>query len=912
MSETLQHSFLHKIIDKLLGQKKPLHECTLVLPGKRPVVFIKKILLDKKYEGILPKFQTIDELISDISGLQQISGISLWLFAFEVFRKIDATEDLQSFLKWFPTLLKDWDDMLKFSKSDTQVLDFMFSDERIKNWGELLGEEKPHRRNLNFWKKMKVFLPALKKKLLQEDLATPGMIHENLKMRVENFTQNTSDRFLFCGFNAFTPIEQKLVKNLLQWDKAECFFQADEYYIDDKRQEAGKFLREYIHWKEFNESRPFNWIENHFSEPKNIQVFEVAGNIAQTKLLPHILEQLKTENSELSNTAIVLLDENLLPPTLESLQHLVKSLNITMGFPLKNLSFSVAMKKLFHLQKQLAKKDSAYYYGDILPLLEELPAHTQDTPIIQAFLEQLEERNLIYISKKLFYELLSKISYFSILIKPVDYYTYLSLLIEFCETCKRRQISDIDFENISRFEKAFISLKNQLSQYDFLLDITALEVLVNQMVSTDTIDFEGEPLSGLQLMGLLETRLLNFENVIMLSVNEGKLPLGRTYNTYLPFDVRRDFGMNTFLENDSIYAYHFYRLIQEARNVYLLFNGLTSGLNIGEKSRFITQIEMESKHPLQNFVMDSASTPLNQQLIQIRKTAQVMEKLEEWKHKISPSHLNTYLYNPLDFYLNQILNTRLPEELEEEISVRNFGNLVHYTLEHLYQSLLHKKLSKADLQKTKERVEEALEYIITEKLKHSSDYYKRGMNYIHKSVAARTLHRIIEKDLNDVEKGAELEIIALEQNICADFYLENTLHPKVHFNGFVDRIDRLNGHLRIIDYKSAKAGGLQIKPNPKKEDEEFLFDKKYKQEVQLVIYAHCALHSGLFADHQVQCGIWSFVSPEQGPKMLSILGNEFIDKSHLALPMKSVKSIILEILNADIDFIETPPNPSVI
>ncbi|MDV3751929.1 PD-(D/E)XK nuclease family protein [Elizabethkingia anophelis] len=904
MSETTQHSFLNKIVDSLLQQDKPLHAYTFILPGKRPAVFIKKILAEKQYEGILPKFQTIDELITEISGLQQISGIPLWLFAYKVYRKIDAKEDIQSFLKWFPTLLKDWDDMLKFSKSDTPVLEFMLSDERIKNWGELLGEDKPHRRNLNFWQKMNSFLPLLKKELLKENLATPGIIHEKVKETVSHFAETTNLQLVFCGFNAFTPVEEKLVRNLLQWDKALCFFQADEYYIKDRRQEAGKFLREHQHWKEFNEYRPFSWIENHFSENKNIQVFEVSGNIAQTKLLPHILDDLRKRNPELSNTAVVLLDENLLPPTLESLQHLVKSLNITMGFPLKNLSFSVAMKKLFYLQKQLDKNSSSYYYADLVPLLEELPYKTEDEPIIKGFLEQLEERNLVYISKKLFHELLGGISYINLLTKPDDPKVYLDTLIDFCVSCKFEKINDIDYENISSFEKAFISLKNQLQQYDFLVDIITLEVLVNQLVSTETIDFEGEPLSGLQLMGLLETRLLNFENVIMLSINEGKLPLGRTQNTYLPFDVRRNFGMNTFLENDSIYAYHFYRLIQEAKNVYMLFNGLTSGVNIGEKSRFITQIEMESLHRIQNYVVDSSSEPVNQEPIRIRKTPLVLEKLELWKQKVSPSHLNAYLYNPLDFYLNQILNTRLPDELEEEISVRNFGNLVHYTLDYLYQSLLNRKLTITDLKQAQNKVEEALDYIIVEKLKHSPDYYKRGMNYIHKSVAKRTLQNIIQKDLDDVEQGNSLEILALEHNIHADFYLDDQQQDKISLNGFADRIDRFNGTLRIIDYKSAKAGDLNIKSNPKKDEDTQLFDKKYKQEVQLSIYAHCALTSGAFSDQEVQCGIWSFVAPDEGPKMLNISGDSYISKSDLELPMKSVKSIILDILNPEKDFVE--------
>ena len=881
-----------------------MYHYTLILPGKRPAVFIKRILSQKNYNGILPKFQTIDELISEISGLQVISGIPLWLFAYKVYQQVDSRETLQNFLKWFPTILKDWDDILKFSEGDKAVLDFMLSDERIKNWGELLGEDKPHRKNLNFWQRINHFLPLLKSKLLDEGLATSGMIHEKVKSTIENFAQSTDTNFVFCGFNAFTPVEEKLVKNLLQWDKAKCFFQADSYYLKDKRQEAGKFLREHQHWKEFNDSRPFNWITSHFSESKNIKVFEVSGNIAQTKLLPTILADLREHNPQLSNTAVVLMDENLLPPTLESLQHLVKSLNITMGFPLKNLSFSVAMKKLFYLQKQLEKSSSSYYHADIIPLLEELPAKKEDEAIIKNFLSQVQERNLVYLSKALFIELLGGLSYFTLLLKPDSTPQYLDLLIDFCKTSKESTKSDIDYENITSFEKAFVSLKNQLHQYNFLFDVTTLEVLINQLVSTETIDFEGEPLSGLQVMGLLETRLLNFENVIMLSVNEGKLPLGRSQNTYLPFDVRKNFGMNTFLENDSIYAYHFYRLIQEAKNVYILFNGLASGGNTGEKSRFVTQIEMESGHDIQNFVVDSSSEPVPQELISMEKTPVVLERLELWKEKVSPSHLNAYLYNPLDFYLKYILKVGDPDELEEEISSRNFGNLVHYTLEHLYEDLVGKKLVAVDIKAIKSQVETGLDFIITEKLKHSPDYYKRGMNYIHKSVAKRTLDSIIQKDLEDLEAGNTIEILALESNFQSDFALDESGTNKIHFNGFADRIDRFNGTLRILDYKTAKAGDLNVKPNPKKEESLLLFDKKYKQEVQLAVYAYCALHSGQFPDTEVLCGIWSFVTPSEGPKMLKIDGDEYINKSSLELPMQSVKSIVAEILNPEIDFTE--------
>lgn len=398
-------NFLNKIIDELLVQSSDLSRFNIVLPGKRPVVFIKDILKkQKKYSGLLPQFSTIEELIRDISGYQEIKGISLWLFAYNVYRQLFPAEDFGQFLKWFPTLLKDWDDILKFSDSDEAVLEYMFDEERIKNWGETLGEEDNARqRNLNFWRKMTTFLPLLKKELKAKQWATSGMLHQEAKSKIKLFAEQTSEQYVFCGFNAFTPVEELLVRQLLQWDKAQCFFQADEYYIKDKRQEAGQFLRRYIDWAEFNDYRNFSWVENQFSQSKNINVYEVSGNVTQTQVIPKIFKDYK--ESDYSKTALVLLDENLLPACLEVLSEVPK-VNITMGLPLKNLSFSNAMKQIFYLHKQLEKKSSTYYHHDVVGILETLPTDEQEDKVIRAFVNYISEHNIVYVSYSLLKEYL--------------------------------------------------------------------------------------------------------------------------------------------------------------------------------------------------------------------------------------------------------------------------------------------------------------------------------------------------------------------------------------------------------------------------------------------------------------------------------------------------------------------------
>lgn len=889
--------FLNKIIHELLAQNPDLSAFNIILPGKRPIVFIRQILEENNYSGLLPNFFTIEELINKISDQQPIQGIPLWLFSFDVYRSLNLIprDDFSDFLKWFPTLQKDWDDILKFSDSDQAVLQYMFDEERIKEWAQNLGDDEdvPRKKFLNFWQNMNVFLPVLKERLREKNWATSGMIHEAAKAKIADFAKDTKEEFVFCGFNAFTPVEEKLVRNLLKWNKAQCFFQADRYYFNDERQEAGKFLRNHKTWKEFDDNRTFQWIEDDFNQPKKIKVYEVSGNVTQTKVLPEIFKEIN--NKTYSNTAVVLLDENLLPASLD-VMHGVDNLNITMGFPLKNLSFSNAVKRLFYLQKQLEKNKSSYYYRDVFPILEELPKSDEDELLINDFKAKVEERNIVYISNKLLHELLSGLSYFNLLQKAQGTNIYLDMLIRFCQQVKWLEIDDIQYENVSHFENAFRIIKNQLTPYNIEIKMETLEILINQHINSESIDFQGEPLRGLQIMGLLETRLLNFENVILLSVNEGKLPLGNSQNTYIPFDIRRFFDLHTFLENDSIYAYHFYRLIQDAKNVHLLYNALSSGVNTGEKSRFITQIEMESSHEIEHLIIENSSEPITTKPIEISKTQIVQDRLQKWKEKVSASHLTSYLYNPIDFYLSKILNTSETDEIEEELSVKNYGNLVHYSLQEVYEVLKGKVLKESDLKYSVKAIDHYINIAI-EKLKHQPEFYEKGMNYIHKAIAKKVIENVLTHDLELIKQGNKLEIVDIERRFeNIDFPLDG--NDKISFFGFIDRIDKLNGTLRIIDYKTAKIKNLNVKIDGDNVDEYF-HNSERKQALQLCIYHYVVQHLPEFWGYPIETGIWSFADAKKGMVSLQF------DKGNIDDAMKSVKSLILEILNPDVNFVET-------
>ncbi|MGZ5193102.1 MAG: PD-(D/E)XK nuclease family protein, partial [Kaistella sp.] len=455
----------------------------------------------------------------------------------------------------------------------------------------------------------------------------------------------------------------------------------------------------------------------------------------------------------------------------------------------------------------------------------------------------------------------------------------------------------------------FKIIKNQLSPYSFSIKMETLEVLINQLVSSESIDFQGEPLAGLQVMGLLETRLLNFENIILLSANEGKLPLGNSQNTYLPFDIRKHFGLHTFLENDGIYAYHFYRLIQDSSNVHLLFNALGSGVNTGEKSRFITQMEIEDPHhEIENIIIENSSDPIREEPMQIEKTPKVLDKLNQWKNRISASHLTSYIYNPVDFYLTKILNTREASEIEEELSQRSYGNLVHYALQDIYEKFIGKKLTVSDLELSDEAIIKVINGAI-EKLKHQTEFYDKGMNFIHKSIAERVVRSVIEYDKNLLQKGNSLEILSVEGNFeNVEFFLDAEKTDPVYFYGFIDRIDRLNGNLRIIDFKTAKTKNLTVAAPKKEEDveklEKLFFKDDYKQAMQLCVYGYSVLNENKFPDNFLECGIWSFAEVNKGVQNLQLFGEKEISAQLLEMPMQSIKNVILDILDPEKNFVE--------
>jgi ATP-dependent helicase/nuclease subunit B len=888
--------FIDKVVQDLISNQDSFENLILVIPGNRPKLFFQNAFVKKVKNVILPQFLSIDDFILEISGLQSISQIQLWFQAYESYQKITETPDeFDNFLKWIPTLLKDFDDINSALVNPHEIFDYLVSAERIKKWGHEnldLGSNQLISKHLYFWKMAKDLFFQLNEDLLQRGLGYRGLIYQKAVENLPSFTEEISDKILFVGLNALSSAEQKILFHLQKFGKADFYWDSDQYYMDNENQEAGQFLRRYK-----AELEDWKWDFNDFIQPKNIEITSVSKRVGQAKFLHQILQEIPQE--EWTDTVVVLADESFLPAVLSSVPSAIDKVNITMGFPLNKSSMAYFFRSVFELQMNREKlgKGKTFYYKNVIDILGN-QIFKEKSELAKNLKNQIQLENRIFSSSDyLLKELVDSIyqDLFKILSKPLGFVDH---ILKWTNQLMRKaevEINELDKEYLYRFSLLFTQLKAELGSFQGVQDFKTLYVLYNKLLQNETISFVGEPLEGLQIVGLLETRLLDFKNVIMTSVNDGVIPPGRVENTFIPFDIRRQMKMNTFTENDAIFAYHFYRLLQRAENIQLVYNSEADALGTGEKSRFITQIEIESGHNLQqNIASASFEAPTNPELI-IEKTETVMQGLENWLAKgISPSSLNNYLRNPLEFYQQRILGLKEFEEAEETVGARILGNVVHETLEDLYTPLLKKILIPSDFDALFNQIESLLEKNFKEHYK--SGEFKSGKNFLIYKIAYTFVENVLKND-QKMASETEFSILELELECETEFQLNHG--RKVKLKGVIDRIDSVNGKKRIIDYKTGtvKEEFLRIKSeNYRRIFNESGFDKP----LQLFFYAY--LYYGKFANEWVNFGIYPLKYPKKEVVILSSDKEIDFNQSILEDTSEFLSELIEEILNPAIPF----------
>ena len=888
--------FIENVVKDLVQNQPNFINTTLVLPGKRPMLFFKQEFQRQSKNIILPQMKSIEELMSELSDLEIISGINLWFKAYQAYKKIvEKPDSFEDFIKWGPTVLKDFDDIDASLQPANKVLDYLVSVERINQWGDgkiEIGKNEIIQNHLTFWGIVSKLYFQLQKDLLESKEGYAGMVFRIASEKVEEIVENRTSQYVFAGFNALTKAEQALIFRLEKENLATLYFDADKYYYENPNQEAGSFLRKY---KE--KIKPINWVVDEFSKPKNLQTIGVAKQVGQAKYIADLIKNLNED--EIKNTALILADESILPAILNSLPENITHLNISMGIPLRSVPLAQFFKSIFELQMNREKlgKGSMFYFKNVLQILENKTLSQFSTDESRKLIGDIRLQNRIFNSQNSIQNSLGESIFKSIFHIPKSITEFIHHLKNWTDDLLHHpSMNDLlTKEYLFFFKKVFNQLHENLLSVDDIKDYRTLFLLYNKIVSSESISFIGEPLQGLQLMGLLETRLLNFDNIIMTSVNDEILPLGRQNNTFIPYDIRKQMKLNTFTENDSIYAYHFYRLIQRAKNAYFVYDTEADGMGSGEKSRFLAQIKFESNHEVkETFAAPSFVTKPLKEII-VPKTDETMAKLQNWaEYGISQSSLSTYLRNPLDFYEQRVFNVNDVEEAEEIVSARTLGNIVHSALEDLYTPYIGHILHENDFKNIEKIKDKTLQ-------EHFSKEYKdghldKGPNYLIYKIAERIVDGVLSKDV-DTAKENEFIIKALESKHDVDFTLNNGKIVKL--KGVIDRIDSVNNQIRIIDYKTGYAKDISVKT----EEIETVYQKEDKaKQLQLIFYAHLFYADKENLNKDIELCIYPIKFPNKELIKLSVDKNTTIDYSIVENSTEHMSTLIEEILNQEIPF----------
>jgi CRISPR/Cas system-associated exonuclease Cas4 (RecB family) len=832
--------FLKEIASFLLrpGEYNLADTC-VVFPNKRARLYLSKYMGELTDKPVwAPRYTTINELMESLSGYVYADKLTILFELFEIYRKATKSdENFEKFYTYADPLLADFDEIDKYLADPRDLFSNLEGLKDLEGRFSYLSEEQVaaiqqfwntfdpdhssegQRTFISLWNVLEEMYSRLRYNLSSRGLAYEGMAYRRVAEEINannDIAGLDAGKYLFVGFNALNKSEEKLFRYLKNNGKAEFYWDYDSWYSQNEIHEAGLFIRRNL--RDFPQTRLINH-ENIASGKKNIYFLPVPSNAGQAGALPYIFEKLGIQQaSETGHTALVLADENLLIPVLYAIPESVTNLNITMGYPILGSVVFSLVDSLYELGRNKRFNPggpSSFYFKDVLSIL----GNPLLKPLYGRHIERARklviQNNLVYLSGK---EILDSDH------EDIIFYSgpaqgnachYLAGVFEFLIRCLADAENDektdpVQMEILFQVYTYLTRLKDILASYTFEPGYDILFRLIRRMLKTLHIPFNGEPLAGLQLLGILETRTLDFDNVIILSMNEGMLPRSSAIPSFIPQNLRIGFGLPTPDHQDSIYAYYFYRLIQRASNVVLVYDSSTGGLRTGERSRFMHQLYYELPDPVKEINPSYPVTLLRPAPIIVEKKGDVADSLllytEAGGKTLSPSALNEFLNCSLRFYFHHIAGLPQPEEVAEDIDARVFGNLLHKAMQILYGRFGTSLITKEQLEeilKKDEMINDALDRSFHEVLFGSGEGSPsrkiEGFNLIVRQIIRTYIHNLVSADA----VGGAFNIADLEKHVETTIPVHNTDHSySVRIGGTIDRVDLFEGHFRIIDYKT--------------------------------------------------------------------------------------------------------------
>ncbi len=861
-----------------------------------------------------PKIYSIEEFTEVVSKLVSIDNITSLFEFYAVYKKITPEkeqENFETFTAWAQTLIHDFNEIDRYLLDQHAFFSYLSEIQDINHW--YLQEEKTElvKNYLRFWNQLPQYYEVLKENLLSEQRGYQGLVYRQASANIEEYAKENSKNHVFIGFNALNAAEQKIFQFMLEKDKTKVFWDIDEVFINDTAHGASLFLNQYRKkWPHYSKN-PFTWTSSNFSSEKHIEITGVPKNIGQAKYVSEILANSSPEILE--KTAVVLGDEGLLLPILNALPPNVESLNITMGFPLKNGPVTSLFDKLFKIHKTSLKE---FYYKDVLSVLSNPALHKTLSPHSTSLIQKIRKENLVYITARQIIDHFpeDKLSLLQACFGdwkdiPDDALKHFQVIIQEVKKIMKQDQEPIALEFLYHFHILFNKLENLCSAYPHINGINSLYTFYKEMLNTQNLDFEGKPFKGLQLMGMLESRALDFENIIITSVNEGVLPSGKSNNSFIPYDLKQAYKLPTYKEKDAVYTYHFYRLLQRAKTIHLLYNTEPDGLNSGEKSRFITQLEVERQplHKIHKKLVTPSVPKILTVLKEVKKTPEILDKIKALAgNGFSPSALTTYMRNPIDFYNQYILGVREQDDVEETIAYNTLGTVVHNTLESFYKPFEGKSISEEDIESFIHQISK--EITLQFKKSYTEIPLNRGKNLLIFEVAKRYVRNFLNQELKMAKTGARLKIIYIEASLKTSVSIENINFP-VYLRGKVDRVENLDGTTRIIDYKTGNV--LQNQLEIEEWDAISTDYDKYSKSFQVLTYATMISQQSKL-EQPVEAGIISFKNLRSGFMKFSKkertsskqVKHSSINHDILEAFQIELKKLILEICNPEITFKE--------
>lgn len=817
-------SFLHLLAADIIKKYPDFEDVTIIFPNKRAGLFLAEELGHHIEQPVwMPKITTLADFIDSQTGFHKPEDLTLVIKLYKAYTEVSGSEEkFEDFYFWGNMLLNDFDDIDKFLVDAKALFSNLVSlkeleysvpylsaeqTEIIKKFWKSFNPDKYSKEQVEFlkvWDQLYAVYTRYKEMLFAENLAYEGMALRHYTEHLESHPHQGP--LVFAGFNALNTCQKRLFSYFRDNGQAVFYWDYDIYYSANEFHEAGKYIRENL--KMFPNEIGKEHFNNFKYNEKKIAYISVPSSVGQAKLIPELTRNIGEK--EYTQTAIVLCDERMLLPVMHSIPEHIRKINITMGYPAQNTSVASLIYLLGELKKysKPGRNGCYYYYKPVVAILNHKLVKDGCSGDIDRITNYINQKNIVYVTGKyLHFNALTKAIFSSEDEKTAGYILRILQLLSHGFDTDEALVHPIEKEFIFHIYTQLQCLQNTFTEEGIEPEDKLYMQIINKVVNSITIPFSGEPLEGLQVMGMLETRMIDFRNLVVLSANEGIIPRTSVTPSFIPYNLRVGFKLPTPEHQDALYAYYFYRLLQRAENITVLYTSAVKGMNSGEMSRYLYQIKYESGLEIRENSFQNHISVLDQSPIEISKNDNILNRLkllgESEEHCISPSALNTYIDCPLKFYFKYPADIKEKDEMAEELDHRLLGNIFHESAESLYSTVAGEEI-------TVEVIDRLLrnQRLIDQHIQKSYlNFYDQQVSQLIDSGSNELILVIIRKYLRQMfrydRKICPFRLISMERKYCfpVEIEVEHQRHT-VYIGGIIDRVDETEEVVRIIDYKT--------------------------------------------------------------------------------------------------------------